>query len=105
MSRLWIPNLFELYLILVGTLAPSNVLDDVARVRAANFGQVQRWRDYDTLVAVEDCRLLGRTGWLITSEMTRSAIVVDCKRRGDDMHGIMADTTLDSVESGWLVLR
>ena len=77
----------------------------MARVRAANFQQVQRWRDFDTLVAVEDCRLLGRSGWLITSEMTRSAIVVDCKRRGDDMHGIMADVSLDSVGSGWLVLR
>ena len=97
--------MFELYLILSGTFAPSNALDDVARVRSANFGQVQHWRDYDTLVAVEDCRLLGRSGWLITDEMTHSAIVVDCKQRKHDMNGIMADVSLDSVGSGWLVLR
>ena len=96
--------MFELYLILSGTLAQSNVLDDVARVRSANFGQVQHWRDFDTLVAVEDCRLLGHSGWLITDEV-HTAIVVDCSQEKHDMNGIMCDVNLDDVGSGWLVLR
>lgn len=65
---------------------------------------MQNWRDYDVLVAVESCSLLGRDGWLI-SDSTYRAIVVDCKRRGDDMNGIMADTTLEGIREGWLVLR
>ena len=99
--------LFELYLILTGVLSPADpgVLEQVAITRSAYFGQVQHWRDFDTLVAVEDCNLLGHSGWLITSEMTCSAIVVDCMKRGDDMNGIMADTTLDGIREGWLVLR
>ena len=97
-------NLFELYLILSGTLAPSNVLEDVARVRSANFQQVQHWRDFDTLVAVEDCALLGRSGWLITNKV-RSAIVVDCSQPTHNMNGIMADVSLSEGGQGWLVLK
>ncbi len=85
--------------------ADNGVLEDVANRRAVLFQQVENWREYEVLTAVEDCNLLGKTGWLITSEMTYSAIVVDCATPGDSMNGIMADTTLDSVGSGWLVLR
>ena len=101
--------MFELYLILSGTLAPSNALEDVAWTRAAYFDQVSDWREYEVLAAVEDCTLLGHSGWLITPGMTYSAIVVDCEA---DVHEgqmqtrrLMADTSLDEVEYGWLVLR
>jgi hypothetical protein len=96
-------DLFELYLILSGTLAPSNALEDVARVRAANFQQVQHWRDFEVLVAVENCALLGRSGWLITDKV-RNAIVVDCSQPVHDMNGIMADVSTGEGQ-GWLVLR
>ncbi len=65
---------------------------------------MENWREYDVLVAVESCDLLGRDGWLITDEV-RTAIVVDCSQEKHDMNGIMCDVNLDDVGSGWLVLR
>lgn len=101
-------SLFELYLILSGTLAPSNALDDVAWTRQAYFQQVPEWRDYEVLVAVEDCALLGHSGWLITPRMTYTAIVIDCEadvHRGQmNERGLMADVS-KGEGSGWLVLR
>jgi len=93
-------------LILSGILAPAGpgVLENVAWTRAAYFQQVPDWRDYEVLAAVEDCRLLGRSGWLITNKV-RSAIVVDCAQPAHDMNGIMADVSLSEVGQGWLVLR
>ena len=93
-------------MILTGVLSPADpgVLEQVAITRSAYFGQVPDWRDYEVLVAVEDCALLGRDGWLI-SDSTYKAIVVDCKQRKHSMNGIMADTTLEGIRQGWLVLR
>lgn len=101
-----ISRLFELYLILSGTLAPAspNVLEDVANRRAVLFEQVENWHDYEVLAAVEDCDLLGRSGWLI-SDKVRSAIVVDCSQKKHNMNGIMADVNRGKVGQGWLVLR
>ncbi len=56
-------------------------------------------------MAPADCTLLGKSGWLITPEKVYTAIVVDCATLGESMNGIMADTNLDSVGSGWLVLK
>lgn len=81
------------------------MLEQVALTRSTYFNQVEHWQDYDVLTAVEDCYLLGRSGWLITPRMTYSAIVVDCSQPQHSMNGIMADTNLDSVGSGWLVLK
>ena len=81
------------------------MLERVAETRSTYFNQVENWRDYEVLVAVESCDLLGRSGWLITSKMTCTAIVIDCATPGESMNGIMADVSLDSVGSGWLVLR
>lgn len=84
--------------------ADPGVLQQVAITRSAYFGQVPDWRDYEVLVAVESCDLLGRDGWLI-SDSTYRAIVVDCKQVEHSMNGIMADTTLEGIREGWLVLR
>lgn len=90
-----------------GVIAPADpgVLEQVAITRSAYFGQVQHWRDYEVLTAVEDCRLLGKSGWLITDEGILTAQVVDCSQPEHSMNGIMADTSLDTVGRGWLVLR
>lgn len=87
-------------------LAPADngVLEDVANRRAVLFEQVPDWRKYDVLVAVEDCYLLGRSGWLITDKV-QTAIVVDCSQKKHSMNGIMCDTTLEGIREGWLVLR
>jgi len=61
------------------------------------------------LVAPADCALLGRSGWLITPERTYTAFVCDCEKDTDrgqmQARGLMADTSLDEVGRGWLVLR
>lgn len=80
------------------------MLEDVANRRAVYFEQVPDWRDYEVLAAVEDCRLIGQTGWLITDKV-RTAIVVDCLQTKHSMNGIMADTTLKGTREGWLILR
>lgn len=89
-----------------GVLSPADdgVLESVANRRAVLFHQVQDWQEYEVLVAVEDCRLLGESGWLITDRV-RTAIVVDCATPGYSMNGIMADVNLDKRDEGWLILR
>ena len=77
----------------------------MAQRRIAWDSTFEEWRRYEVLVAPADCHLLGKSGWLITPEMTYTAIVVDCATLGESMNGIMADTNLDSVGSGWLVLK
>lgn len=57
------------------------------------------------LTAVEDCGLVGETGWLITNGNVYTAIVIDCLQAKHSMNGIMADTSLDEIGRGWLVLR
>ena len=84
------------------------MLEAVAHRRAVYFGQVENWREYEVLAAVEDCELIGRSGWIIADEV-KSVIVVDCEA---DVHqgqmasrGLMADVSLGEVGMGWLVLR
>lgn len=84
--------------------ADDGVLESVANRRAVLFQQVPDWQDYEVLTAVEDCRLLGRSGWLITNKV-RTAIVVDCATPGHSMNGIMADTNLEKRDKGWLILK
>lgn len=82
------------------------MLEAVAERRIANeWGLTGDWQGYQVLVAVEDCRLLNRRGWLITNGNVYSAITVDCLQAKHSMNGIMADTSLDTVGRGWLVLR
>lgn len=106
-------TIFELYLILAGVLSPADpgVLERVAETRAVCFGQVEDWRDYEVLTAVQDCRLVGETGWLIANGDVYTAIVIDCEA---DVHrgqmaerGLMADANMESLGhlKGWLVLR
>jgi len=98
-------------LILEGVLAPADpgVLERVANRRIVWDSTFEEWRRYEVLVAPADCSLLGKSGWLITPRMTYSAIVVDCEAdvHRDQMNerGLMADTSLDEVGQGWLVLR
>lgn len=70
---------------------------------------MENWRDYEVLTAVEDCALVGHSGWLIVNGDIHTAIVIDCEA---DVHrgqmasrGLMADVNLDEVGSGWLVLK
>lgn len=99
--------MFELYLILSGVLAPADpgVLESVANRRAVYFEQVPDWRNYEVLTAVEDCRLLGQSGWLITGKGVSTAIVVDCLQAEHSMNGIMADVNLGEIREGWLILK
>lgn len=98
--------MFELYFILSGVLSPADpgVLEKVAQTRSTYFDQVHSYRSYDVLVAVEDCRLLERTGWLITDRGIHTCIVVDCSQEAHSMNGIMADTNLRKRGNGWLIL-
>jgi len=104
-------NLFELYLILEGVLAPADpgVLERVANRRIVWDSTFEEWRRYEVLVAPADCSLLGKSGWLITPERTYTAISVDCEKDTDkgqmNERGLMADANLDEVGQGWLVLR
>ncbi len=104
-------RLFELYLILSGVLAPADpgVLERVAERRIQWDSTFEEWRRYEVLVAPSDCTLLGKSGWLITSDKVYTAFVIDCEKDTDrgqmTERGLMADVNLDSVGSGWLVLR
>lgn len=81
------------------------MLEDVANRRAVLFQQVTDWRDYQVLVAAADCRLLGRSGWFVGSEI-KSALVVDCAQAEHraDMVG-WVDANVGERKRGWLVLR
>ena len=63
------------------------------------------------LTAVEDCRLLNRSGWLIANGDVYTAIVIDCENRDHAgmmvARGLMADVNIESLGhlEGWLVLR
>ena len=96
-----------MYLILQGVLSPADpgVLESVAERRAVLFQQVEDWRDYEVLTAVQDCGLLGRSGWLITDEGILTAQVVDCSQAAHSMNGIMADVSEGEIGRGWLVLK
>ncbi len=104
---------FELYLILQGALSPASpgVLERVANTRAIHFEQVQNWRNYGTLVAVADCKLLGRDGWLITDKGIERVLVVDCeqnKHKGQMVaRELLADVNRAGLghEQGWLVIK
>ena len=96
-----------MYLILQGVLSPADpgVLEGVAERRAVLFQQVEDWRDYEVLAAVQDCRLVGETGWLIANGNVQSAIVVDCSQPEHSMNVIMADVSEGEIGRGWLVLK
>lgn len=95
-----------------GAISYSAILDDVAERRVLNeWGLSADWRGYDVLVAPADCRLLGRSGWLIANGDVYSAIAVDCEN-GDHAgqmaeRGLLADASRRGLnhQRAWLVLR
>jgi len=86
----------------VMSFASPGVLENVAENRAAGitaYNVPGNWRQYDTLLAVEDCTLTGKTGQLsIQGVGETKAIIVDCQaerhRRAASLSslGLLADT-------------
>lgn len=95
-----------------GAIGYSAVLDDVAARRAyAGWGLTADYHGFDVLVAPADCRLLGKSGWLIANGDVYSAIAVDCEQRAHRgqmaERGLLADASVKGLnhQRGWLVLR
>lgn len=101
----------ELYLIYQGYIAPASpgVLEAVAERRAVYWQQIPaNWHEYGVLVAVADCEMLGKSGWLAIGSEIKSALVVDCaqKRHAPLMiEERLIDANLRERGEGWLVLR
>lgn len=95
-----------------GAISYSAILDNVAERRVLNeWGLSGDWQGYDVLVAPADCRLLGRSGWLIANGDVYTTIAVDCEN-GDHRgqmaeRGLLADGSLEGLnhKRAWLVLR
>lgn len=94
-----------------GVIAPASpgVLEAVAHRRAAYWQQIPvDWHEYDVLIALPDCDLLGRRGWLAVGEKIHTALVVDCEQQAHrgtmNRNGLMADANMERGE-GMLVLR
>lgn len=92
--------------------ADPGVLEQAATRRLrAGWGLDKDWRDYDLLAAPADCRLLGKSGWLITEYGVRTVLIVDCENgqhKGQMAErGLLADVNRRGLahKEGWLVLR
>lgn len=85
-----------------------------------SYGNLQRvverkgWQGtdhFDVLLAVPDCNLVARQGWLISETGIYSAVIVDCE--ADDHkgqmaeRGLLADTNRDDLthQWAWVVVR
>lgn len=95
-----------------GVISYTPILERVAERRVLNeWGLSADWREYDILVAPADCGLLGRSGWLITSEGIQSALVVDCAQEKHRQpmidNGLLVDANMENLThlKGWLVLK
>lgn len=95
-----------------GAISYTPILERVAERRVLNeWGLTDDWRGFDVLVAPSDCRLLGRSGWLIANGDVHSAIVVDCEQqahRGQMAErGLLADASRRGLnhQRAWLILR
>lgn len=97
-----------------GTLsgADPGVLERVAERRLHNgWGLHQQVDGYDVLIAPPDCKLLGRSGYLVAGGRAYSAVAVDCEadvHRGQMVdRGLLADVNERGLwhKEGYLILR
>lgn len=86
------------------------MLERVAELRVANGWGLTALKPNNVLVAVDDCNLLGRYGWLLTQDTWVAIVVVDCEADVHDgimkKHGLLADVAdrADLVhQTGWLL--
>lgn len=91
----------------MGVLGYSESIEPVAERRYfAEWGRVSDDpQNFDILVGVEDCRLVGRKGWILVGDNFYSALVVDCNQK---IHiwpfGYLADINRGSCQDGYLIL-
>ena len=94
-----------------GTLAHSNVLEQVAQTRIRYGFGLDSLEPGAVLVAPADCKLLNRRGWLIAGGTIYRAQVVDCengKHRGQMKRtNLLADVSIKELshKEGWLILE
>ena len=90
-------------IIITGAMSYANpgVLERVAANRAAGItahSVPANWRSYLVLLAVQDCRYVGRIGVLVVEGERLRALVVDCQADADiamaslSSLGLLADT-------------
>jgi len=90
-------------IIITGAMSYANpgVLERVAANRAAGItahSVPANWQDFPVLLAVQNCRYVGRTGVLIVEGEPMPALVVDCQDDADiaaaslKSLGLLADT-------------
>lgn len=85
------------------------MLEHVA-ARRVYWEQVPRdWAEYDVLIALPDCRLLGRDGWMAVGRQLYTVMVVDCEQQAHAgqmiERGLLADVNLRERGEALLVLR
>lgn len=85
------------------------MLERVAERRATYWQQIpDDWHEYGVLVALPDCKLLGKSGWLAIENEIKSALVVDCAQKQHAPVMIeerLIDANLRERGEGLLVLR
>ena len=113
MIALLIGLLFYLDFTIYGPGAVSYApLERVAERRMLNeWGLTHNWREYETLAAVPDCKLLNRSGWLIIDGKILTVKIVDCAQLKHRQlmidRDLLADVNIKNLEHlrGWIVLR
>lgn len=66
------------------------------------------WAEYGVLIALPDCGMLGKAGWLAVGSEIKSALVVDCAQEQHKAVMIkerLIDANLRERGEGLLVLR
>lgn len=91
-----------------GAFSYTPVLKQVAETRIKYGYGLESIEGYEILVAPSDCRLLGKSGWLIADKVY-SIIIVDCEQQKHagqmEARGILADVSKPDLGRGWLVIR
>lgn len=81
----------------------------MAHRRATYWEQIPAdWHGYDVLIAVADCGLLGRDGWMAVDRQLYTVMVVDCAQRQHAPLMIeerLIDANLRERGEGWLILK
>lgn len=90
-----------------GTLGYARPLESVAD-RQYNWGKITNPSEFEVLLGLEDCSLLGQRGILVVEGKTYKALVSDCKQKNHTWPSnyYLGDVSLDhlSYEKGFLIL-
>lgn len=92
----------------LGIFGYSESIENVAQRRyVAEWGGLSSDpQNFDILLGVEDCKLLGRTGWVITGNGFYSALIVDCNQPAHTWpKNYLADVNRRGCQEGYLIIK